>query len=134
MESAMDRETILLLLTEINTTWLTNAPEEFPALMGELFHESMVIRGPGFQPMGSGRDACIQSYMEFARQARVTAWNLSDTEVDLFGDTAVATYAWKITYEMNGQEHQETGHDVFVFMRAENRWRAVWRAMLPKGE
>src|SRR5437868_10193801 len=131
MESAMDRETILLLLAEINQTWLTNPPDEFPALLGKLFHESMVIRGPGYQTMGAGRDACIQSYVDFVRQARVTAWNLSDTEVDLFGDTAIATYAWKITYEMNGQEHRETGHDLFVFMRSDNRWLAVWRAMQP---
>ncbi len=129
----MDREEILLLLVRINQTWLERPPEEFPALLGEYFHESMVIKGPGFQTMGTGtgRDACIQSYVDFVRQAKVSAWNLSDSDVDIIGDTAVATYAWKITYELNGEERRETGHDVFVFTRSEGKWRALWRAMLP---
>ena len=127
----MDRETILLLLAEINQIWLTHSPEEFPALMGGLFDERMVIRGPGFQTMGTGREACIGSYMDFVRQAKVSAWSLSDPEVDLFGDTAIATYKWEITYDRNGAEHHETGHDLFLFQRSENRWRAVWRAMQP---
>ena len=127
----MDREDILLLVVRINQTWLSNPAEQFPALLGECFHEAMVIKGPDFQTMSSGRDACIRSYMDFVGEAKVTAWNLSDTEVDVSGDTAVATYAWKITYERNGQEHRERGHDLFVFVKAEGKWRAVWRAMLP---
>ena len=56
----------------------------------------------------------------------------SEPEIYVTGDTAVAVYAWKMTYEMGGEEYRETGHDLFVFTRAGGNWLAVWRAILPE--
>ncbi len=55
----------------------------------------------------------------------------SDPDIDLWGNTAVATYSWEITYEMNGQNYHESGQDLFVLTRDEDGWRAVWWAILP---
>lgn len=127
----MDSDEIRQLLQRINETWLWCYPHQFPAILGECFHEGMVIKGPEFQTMSVGRDACIQSYQDFVGQAAVSACTLSTPEVDVWGDTAVATYSWKVTYERNGEKYRESGHDVFAFVRSEGRWLAVWRAVLP---
>lgn len=126
----MDSDDIRLLLQRINETWLWYYPEQFAAILGECFHEAMVIKGPGFQTMSAGREACIKSYVDFVGQAAVSACTLSTPEVDVWGDTAVATYAWKVTYQMNGEQYRDSGHDLFAFVRSGDRWLAVWRAVL----
>jgi hypothetical protein len=126
-----DQEEIRLLLNQINNAWLKGAPDELPGLLKECFHDGMVIKGPGFQEMGRGKEVCVRSYMDFLRQAAVRQCTLSDPDIDLCGDTAVATYSWEMTYAMNGQDYHESGHDLFVLTRAEGRWRAFWRATLP---
>ncbi|HEY2012749.1 MAG TPA: DUF4440 domain-containing protein [Bryobacteraceae bacterium] len=127
----MDREEIELLLQRINESWLMGYPEEMPAKLGECFDDAMVIKGPGFATVGTGKAACIQSYIDFVHQAKIIACTLSTPQIDVSGDTAVGTFSWKITYELNGVESRETGHDLFVFARREAGWRAVWRTMLP---
>jgi hypothetical protein len=32
---------------------------------------------------------------------------------------------------MGGQAYDESGYDCFVFTRAEGRWLAVWRTLVP---
>ena len=49
-----------------------------------------------------------------------------------FDDTATATYPWKLVYELDGHTYNETGYDVFVFVRRKGRWLATWRAMVPQ--
>ena len=51
--------------------------------------------------------------------------------IDVWGNTAVATYRYEIAYEMGGQLYQEMGQDLFVFVRDGGRWRAVWRTLIP---
>jgi hypothetical protein len=127
----MDREAIRLLLERINEAWLMYYPDQLPKVLADCFDENMVVKGPGFQAAGVGKDACIQGYADFLRQCAIRGCTLSTPDIDICGDTAVATYAWKMTYERNGKEHTESGHDVFVFSRSGDKWRAVWRAMLP---
>jgi hypothetical protein len=35
-----------------------------------------------------------------------------------------------MTYALGGQEYTERGRDLFVFARRDQKWLAVWRAML----
>jgi ketosteroid isomerase-like protein len=53
-----------------------------------------------------------------------------DATIDVFGDTAIATYRFEIAYEMNGKTFSESGRDVFIFVRAEEGWQAVWRTVV----
>jgi hypothetical protein len=48
----------------------------------------------------------------------------------LWDNSAVATYSWEITYEMQAQAYQELGRDLFVLTRAGGRWLVIWRAVL----
>jgi len=131
MTARDDREEIRLLLNKINDAWLAGPPDGIPGVLNECFSADMVIRGPGFQAMGRGKEACVKSYVDFVRQARVRNCTLSEPEIDGFGDTAIATYSWEMTYELDGHEYHDSGHDLFVLSRMEGRWLAVWRAMLP---
>ena len=131
MTARDDREEIRLLLNKINDAWLAGPPDGIPGVLNECFSADMVIKGPSFQAMGRGKEACVKSYVDFVRQARVRSCTLSEPEIDHFGDTAIATYSWEMTYELDGHEYHNSGHDLFVLSRVEGRWLAVWRAMLP---
>lgn len=122
-----EQEEVRLLISKINQAWLKDNLEE----LREYFHDDIVIKGPQFKSMGTGgKAACIKSYEDFLRAAKIRDFKESDIQVDLFASTAIATLAWEIDYEMNGQNYHEAGHDVFVFTRDEGKWRAVWRAVL----
>jgi|SRR5690348_689682 len=131
MTARNDSEEIRLLLNKINDAWLKGPSEKLPEALSDFFHVGIVIKGPGFQTMGRGKEACVKSYVDFVRQTRVRSCTLSEPEIDHFGDTAIATYSWEMTYELGGHEYHEYGHDLFVLARVEGRWQAVWRAMLP---
>ena len=126
-----DAETVRELVTRINDAWLKGRAEDIPSALDACFHERITIKGPDFQTVGNGKEACIRSYSDFLQQATVRDCTLSDPDIEVVGDTAVAAYSWNMTYELSGQEYRESGREVFVFTRDQGRWLAVWRAMLP---
>ncbi len=121
-------EEIRAIVQRINDAWLQGRPEE----LHQYFDDRMVIRGPGFQVLGTGRDACVQSYADFLKIATVHEYeySLGEPEIDVRGDSAVAAYPWKMTYSLESGRYTESGHDLFVFSRASGEWRAFWRTML----
>ncbi len=124
------REGIRALLNNISDAWTKGRPEE----LEEYFHEDMVIASPGFKGGGRGKDDCVQSYKDFASHAKIREVRGSDHLIDVWSDTAVASYRFEIDYEINGQEHHDVGHDLFVFAREGGKWLAVWRTIIPLPE
>ena len=120
------------VLARINGAWTKLRGEAMTAALNECFAEDVVMRGPGFVFLGTGRDSAVQSYHDFVNQAEVKSVLLDEPQIDVAGETATAQYKWTITYVLNGQEHTECGHDVFVFARRDGKWLAVWRALLPE--
>ncbi len=90
----------------------------------------MVVQ-PGFGRRVSGREACVASYAEFAAAGTVHAYDESDHTVDVWADTAVATYRFRIDFEVGGERYLEAGHDLLVFSRIDDGWRIVWRTLAP---
>jgi hypothetical protein len=121
-----DHEDLRRLLKRINDAWRQGRAGE----LGEYFHEDMVIVGPGLQPLGKGREVCVKSYQDFAQSATILDYKDSDPAIEVWGDTAVASFGWEITYEMKSQTSRDVGQDLFVFRRENHTWRAVWRAVL----
>jgi len=126
-----DHEKVRIVLQQINDAWLHGRSEHLRQSLEDCFHEEMVIRGPDFQDLCRGKAACAQSYVDFLHQAKIQNCKLAEPEIDIAGDTAIATYAWKMTYELAGQSYTEAGHDLVVFTGHEGKWLAVWRALLP---
>jgi ketosteroid isomerase-like protein len=118
------------LLQTINSSWLSERPEELSRILADCFHPDMVIKDCDLEIVAKGKDACVRSYVDFIQQAKISAFSQDDADIHVVGETAIATYGWKITYTLEGKEYTEPGHDVFVFSRADGKWLAVWRAML----
>ena len=127
-----ERQEVRLLLKKINDAWLNQPPERLSRILKNCFDDRMVVKGPGFRELARSSQASVESYEDFVHQAAVRECKFSEPDIDLWDDTAVATYFWEISYELNGQDYHESGHDLFVMTRSGGRWRAVWRAMLPQ--
>jgi len=127
----LDVEQIRDLLERVNDAWLKGRPDDLERALDGCFHPEAVIKGPGFRQMGKGERECIKSYADFVRQAEIRECTLSEPEIDVFGDTAVATYGWQMTYALDGREYKESGHDLFVLTKTPGRWQAAWRMLLP---
>lgn len=121
------REEIRKLLGNISNAWIKGRPEE----LEEYFHEEMVIAGPGFKGGGRGKSECIKSYKDFITHAAIQNVKESDLMIDVWGDTAVASYRFEMDYEIGGERHHDAGHDLFVFTRERGKWLAVWRTIIP---
>jgi ketosteroid isomerase-like protein len=119
------------VVTAINQVWRVAEPDEIAPLLQPYFAEEMTIAGPGLLPVGAGRELAIGSYADFARMAKISSFEMDLPVVHVAGDTAVATYGWRIRYSLEGADFDETGHDVFVLRRTAAGWLATWRAMLP---
>jgi hypothetical protein len=59
----------------------------------------------------------------------LTSYREDQAVVDVWGDTAIAAYRWKMAWLAGGVPNQETGHDVFAFRRTDGAWLAIWRTM-----
>ncbi len=129
--TSSDHEQVRLLLQRINDAWLHGPADEIPRKLEECFHDEIAMRGPEFQELAGGKAACAKSYQDFLQLAKIQKCTLAEPQIHVTGDTAVATYSWNMTYELNGQSYTEAGHDLFVFTRQEGKWLAVWRALLP---
>jgi uncharacterized protein (TIGR02246 family) len=112
-------------IAAINTAWLEHRVDA----MAPHFREDIVFNAPGFTSRLEGREACLDSYRQFLDVARLISFAADEPEVDVFGDTAIATTAWSTRYELDGHLHDETGRDVFVFVRDGGDWKASWRFM-----
>lgn len=121
---------IIALIGRINRSWRTGHTE---ALM-DLFHEDALIVQPGFEKWVKGRERCVASYAEFAAAGTVHSYDESDHRVDLWGNTAVATYRFRIDFEVGGERYLEAGLDLLVFSRFDDSWQVVWRTPAPLPE
>jgi ketosteroid isomerase-like protein len=130
LPSARDQAAILTQISRINEAWQEQSGELMTKTLGACFAEDVVMRGPDFALLGSGRDFAVQSYVDFVAQADVRNFTTDEPEVDVAGDTATALYAWQMSYVLAGQEYTEQGHDLFVFSRRGVQWLVVWRALL----
>ena len=127
----VDEQLIRELIDRMNRAWLEGPIEDLPAALDACFHSTMVIRGGDLQVNGAGKEACIQSYIDFLGSAVVHRCMIDAPEIDIAGDTAMAVYGWEMTYETEGQTYEEAGSDILALARGESGWLITWRAMLP---
>jgi hypothetical protein len=124
-------EQIRAVIERMNHAWLEGTLEDLPAALGECFHPSMVIRGGDLQAHGVGKEACIQSYLDFLETTEIHRCVIEPPDIDVAGESAMAIYGWEMTYEAEGQTYTESGSDILALARCEGRWLITWRAMLP---
>src|SRR5579863_8753649 len=117
-KATKDGAEIQAILGRITAAWREGRVDE----LCQYFHPDVIVRGPGFELVARGRDACVNSYADFIRQAVVREFNAGEPSVDVMGQAAVAICPWEIAYEMQGQSYRESGHDVFILTLANGAW------------
>ncbi len=122
-----DAESIRAVLSALTAAWRSGRTVD----VGVLLHPSVVFVRPGFTERAEGRAACVATYEEFLSAALVLRYEETEPSVDVFGDTAVASFHWEMDWEMGGQRSEEAGHDLYVLVRTEGRWLIAWRTLLP---
>lgn len=125
-EGARNTGEIWQLVQRMNDAWAKDGPDE----LASFFHDDIVMVHPDFTQRTEGRAACVASYEDFRKQAAILDFKISNPGIDVFGNTAIATYSYEIAYEMGGERFNDTGRDVFIFVRENGRWLAVWRTMI----
>ena len=121
------QEEIWKIVKEINDSWLLGRPES----LDSYFHNDVVFVAPGFSQRIEGRAACIDSFRNFCANAKVREYKPSDPAIDICDETAIATYSFKIDYDLDTESFNEGGRDVWVFVRDKEKWLAVWRTIIP---
>jgi len=114
------------VLASINAAWR----EGHPSSMREYLHPEITMAIPGFKESIRGREILIASFEEFAKNARVIEYEESDEHIDVIEGCAVATFQFKMLYERAAYRKLSQGRDMWIFRQHQDRWIAVWRAMI----
>jgi ketosteroid isomerase-like protein len=130
MKSTTDRDAVAAALELINRTWLEGRPRD----LAPLLHPAVVMALPGFGGRVEGRDAFVGGFVDFCENADLSEYAESGQQIDVTGDTAVATYTFEMVYERSGGRYRSTGRDFWIFARQGDAWLAVWRTMLDLAE
>ena len=126
--SARDAEAIWAAIEDSNAAWIDGRPED----VGSLFDDDVVLVAPGLADRIEGRAAVVDTYVKTARQIKTLSFEILDHAVDVFdGQTAVATYTFDVSYELDGHRMDERGQETLVFRRRPDGWRVVWRGQTP---
>jgi ketosteroid isomerase-like protein len=125
----MADEEVSRTLSSINQAWLEGRPRD----LEQYLDPNIVVLIPGGTRV-KGRNLLVQSFVHMCENARVHGFEESDRQVDVFGETAVASFAFTMVYEREGKKYRSTGRDLWVFSRGDGGWKAVFRTMLDLAE
>ena len=125
-----DRQAVAEALRRINEAWLQGRPVD----IGPLIHPEITFVVPGFAGRIQGAESFIAGFDDFCRNARLHSFEESDNQVDVVGDTAMASFRFDMVYERDGTAYRATGRDLWIFARLGSDWRAVWRTMVEAHE
>ncbi len=115
------KDEVLAFIKAMNETWTKGDGSG----LVEYFHPRMVAITASDQDILYGRNACLVSWQGFARSAQIRRWEELEPDVKLYGDTAIVTYYWDISFDMDGESQDIGGRDMFVLVKENGRWWAV---------
>lgn len=110
-----------------NRAWFEGRPRD----VAPLFHADAVLVFLAADHRIEGRDAIVDSYVEYTQRAKTHAFEEQEHTVDVFGDTAIVNYGFSVRYEVAGEVKDDEGQEVLVFVRREGAWGVVWRTQAP---
>ena len=124
--SERTEHTIREIVERLLRSWLDGHFDE----LARFFHEDVVLAHPGFDRRTTGRDALVESYVDFGRNATVKHFETGDIQVDRAGHGFVAVTPWRMRYEYSGETFSERGWDILVFENSDSDWQIVWRTVI----
>jgi hypothetical protein len=121
MSKTTEKE-VLDFVKALNKAWAKDANVE---RLKEYFHPDMVAITATDREVLEGRDACLASWRQFVQATKIHRWDELQPKVRLFGDTAVVTYYFDMSFDMDGNTIDLAGRDMYVLVRENGRWWAV---------
>lgn len=116
-----EQQAVWATVQALNQAWTRGHPET----LLDFFHPQMVAITPQDRLRREGATACIAGWQAFVEAAKIDAWREIDPLVRVFGNAAVVSYYYEISFEMNGRSRQEGGRDLFFLVREAGRWQVV---------
>ena len=119
------------VLMSLAAAWQSADAQRIRRDVDKLYCDDAVIAMMDGTRTAKGRDAIVDSYVTFARDAMLVESRVHEPVVDRFDSVAVATVKWSMTYEFGGTRSSESGHDVYVLTRCGEYWKICWRECAP---
>lgn len=108
-------------LRALNDAWTKGKHAD----LNNYFHKGMVAITATDRERLEGREACFTSWNNFAKAAKIHHWKELEPSIQLYGNTAVVTYYFDMSFTMGGQTINLGGRDMFVFVKEDGKWLAV---------
>lgn len=108
-------------LRALNDAWTKGNPGD----LKNYFHKDMVAITATDRERLEGREACFTSWNNFAHAAKIYHWHELEPRIQIYGNTAVVTYYFDMSFEMGGQTTKLGGRDMFVLVKEGGKWLAV---------
>ncbi len=124
------KKEIIEIIKKIILSWVEGHPEN----LRNYFHENMMIVSPELKVLGKGIEECIKGYSDFINQATIIEHNISEPEIYVFENTAIASYKYDFAWEIKGKSYKESSQNLFAFTYTDNNWLAVWRKIIPQNK
>jgi ketosteroid isomerase-like protein len=106
--------------------WRERRPED----MRPLLHPDIVMVFPGAAERATGVDSVMEGFIAFSAEAVPERVEARDRQLDVVGNTAVASYVYTLVYSRAGHRYRASGRDWWVLEKRGSGWLAVWRTML----
>ncbi len=108
----------------LNDAWTVHADADE---LRRYFHRDMVAITPTDRLRRAGRESCVAGWMGFVAQARITSWDTTDPQVQLYcgGTCAVVSYYYRLACEMGGRALDLSGRDLLTLVLEDGRWWLV---------
>lgn len=116
--------TIWKTVQAINRCWTCGDLSELSKLK-TFFHDTMVAITPTDKLRLEGKRACFDGWAGFCRRTEITSWKETDPKVQVYGDSAVVTYYYHLSLEIEGQKMDMAGRDMLVLIKEDEKWIAV---------
>ena len=105
----------------MNDAWTKGNPDD----LVEFFHRDMVAITPSDRMRREGRAACVAGWKGFAEASRIGAWKEVEPIIYVYGNSAVISYYFDISFEIGGKSIKTSGRDMFFFVKENGKWWAV---------
>jgi len=105
----------------MNDAWTKGNPDD----LADFFHPRMLAITPVDRLRRVGGASCIAGWKGFCEAAQIHRFDEVDPLIEVFGDAAVVSYYYEMSFDMGGQTINTGGRDLFFFVKEGGLWWAV---------
>ena len=115
------KQEIWATVRAMNDAWTKGNPDD----LSKFFHQDMVAITATDRNRLDGGAACLAGWKGFCSAARIHRWEEIDPVIHVYGNSAVVTYYFDMSFDMGGNTIKMGGRDMFFFVKEGERWWAV---------